>query len=403
MRRTRRVVNSNDPNIGNLGFEDRCAERVFDANHFDANHFDGPKLLDGFNAGPLRTSHFWTPGHDTCDFISTATNGQNYQHSLIPDHEGRGDSAKFGVKELSTTFSIPNDPPTPYGQFGDRFLSTPTIVSSGLENGTIHFGFNDVQRPQVEYMLGSQTEQDTTPDGYYTNINSVFDNPVSTFSNGSSSFDSFPPPNSLESGWAGLSTSEPIFSFGCKNSDFEDGGMRSMNDIMSADFMNDTYFDPRPGNPHQKHFSLFGFDQSSSQQDYEVFDFDQVDPNNGLSSQQEISTQQNTLAPNVVQQQSFNNATAPVQTPNVLNAVGLSALRKVCTHHGCTRYFARDWERTRHERSKHGIGQTLRYCHVVGCVKHHARAGARGFTRADKLTEHMWKKHADLGHVKRVA
>jgi hypothetical protein len=38
------------------------------------------------------------------------------------------------------------------------------------------------------------------------------------------------------------------------------------------------------------------------------------------------------------------------------------------------------------------------FCHVQGCPK----SNGAGYKRKDKLTEHLWKKHADLGFVKRV-
>lgn len=97
---------------------------------------------------------------------------------------------------------------------------------------------------------------------------------------------------------------------------------------------------------------------------------------------------------------SNNPSVGPVPVPAIQPAT--TAL-KPCTHPGCTRTFARDWERTRHESSIHGMGRRLHYCHVVGCFKHAATAGMRGYKRSDKLVEHLWKKHPDLGYTKRVA
>jgi hypothetical protein len=69
-----------------------------------------------------------------------------------------------------------------------------------------------------------------------------------------------------------------------------------------------------------------------------------------------------------------------------------------CSHLGCTKSFKRDYERTRHESSVHGINQGIHLCPVTGCEKGHGG----GFSRADKVKEHLWKKHADLGYTKRV-
>jgi hypothetical protein len=64
----------------------------------------------------------------------------------------------------------------------------------------------------------------------------------------------------------------------------------------------------------------------------------------------------------------------------------------------CMQTFARDPDRIRHENSKHLNlpGQFL--CPIVGCPK----SQGEGYRRKDKLTEHLWKKHAALGYVKRV-
>ncbi|KUJ12172.1 uncharacterized protein LY89DRAFT_673954 [Mollisia scopiformis] len=69
-----------------------------------------------------------------------------------------------------------------------------------------------------------------------------------------------------------------------------------------------------------------------------------------------------------------------------------------CTQSRCQASFKRDTDRIRHEASKHGVNGTLHFCQVLGCPK---SLGA-GYTRRDKLTEHMWKKHANLGFVKRA-
>ncbi|PVH81770.1 hypothetical protein DL98DRAFT_514430 [Cadophora sp. DSE1049] len=69
-----------------------------------------------------------------------------------------------------------------------------------------------------------------------------------------------------------------------------------------------------------------------------------------------------------------------------------------CTLPNCLVAFYRDTDRIRHESSVHGVNRPLYLCPIPGCIKGH---GA-GYTRRDKLTEHMWKKHAALGFVRRA-
>ncbi|KAH6702973.1 hypothetical protein BKA61DRAFT_661338 [Leptodontidium sp. MPI-SDFR-AT-0119] len=70
-----------------------------------------------------------------------------------------------------------------------------------------------------------------------------------------------------------------------------------------------------------------------------------------------------------------------------------------CTQFRCFVTFKRDADRIRrHEAAIHGINQALYLCSVLGCGKDQGR----GYTRKDKLTEHLWKKHGNLGYVKRT-
>jgi hypothetical protein len=69
-----------------------------------------------------------------------------------------------------------------------------------------------------------------------------------------------------------------------------------------------------------------------------------------------------------------------------------------CAQPGCTESFKRDSDRTRHQNTVHSARQGLHLCPVPTCPKSY---GA-GYSRADKVTEHLWKKHADLGYTKRV-
>jgi hypothetical protein len=71
-----------------------------------------------------------------------------------------------------------------------------------------------------------------------------------------------------------------------------------------------------------------------------------------------------------------------------------------CTALGCFAAFKREPDRLRHEAAVHGINQLLQLylCPVIGCSK----SQGSGYTRKDKLTEHLWKKHGNLGYAKRV-
>ena len=69
-----------------------------------------------------------------------------------------------------------------------------------------------------------------------------------------------------------------------------------------------------------------------------------------------------------------------------------------CTQLGCTRSFQRDSDRTRHQNTVHSARQGLHLCPVPGCPKSYGT----GYSRTDKVTEHLWKKHGDRGYTKRV-
>jgi hypothetical protein len=64
----------------------------------------------------------------------------------------------------------------------------------------------------------------------------------------------------------------------------------------------------------------------------------------------------------------------------------------------CPMTFKRKHERDRHAASVHGINHKVYLCHVNGCPKNRGTP----FSRQDKLTEHMWKKHRNLGYGKRA-
>jgi hypothetical protein len=95
-------------------------------------------------------------------------------------------------------------------------------------------------------------------------------------------------------------------------------------------------------------------------------------------------------------------STAPVLQPPSANAPAAATAhaRIPCSILGCLVNFNRDGDRIRHEAAVHGFNQVfqLYLCPVGGCDK----SQGVGYTRKDKLTEHMWKKHGDLGFVKKV-
>jgi hypothetical protein len=68
-----------------------------------------------------------------------------------------------------------------------------------------------------------------------------------------------------------------------------------------------------------------------------------------------------------------------------------------CTYPNCFRVFRRDADRLRHATTAHNANNVgVHLCPVVGCVK----SQGAGYSRADKVKEHLWKKHANLGYVK---
>lgn len=79
------------------------------------------------------------------------------------------------------------------------------------------------------------------------------------------------------------------------------------------------------------------------------------------------------------------------------NSTRNSTRTVACRFTGCLLLFRRDHERTRHENSVHMHVPGLYVCGVFGCRNN----TDGGYKRADKLTEHMWKAHADMGFVKR--
>jgi hypothetical protein len=69
-----------------------------------------------------------------------------------------------------------------------------------------------------------------------------------------------------------------------------------------------------------------------------------------------------------------------------------------CSNGNCTKVFRRKSDHARHIRAVHGINRVQYFCHVQGCPK--SQGQGRGYSRDDKLTEHLWKKHRNLGYSK---
>ena len=83
--------------------------------------------------------------------------------------------------------------------------------------------------------------------------------------------------------------------------------------------------------------------------------------------------------------------------PHAVAAGNSSHQRFTCT--SCLQTFKRDKDRIRHENNVHRANPTLgHYCPIQGCVKNQAQ----GYSRADKVTEHLWKVHGNLGYTKRT-
>jgi hypothetical protein len=71
--------------------------------------------------------------------------------------------------------------------------------------------------------------------------------------------------------------------------------------------------------------------------------------------------------------------------------------RTHCTQPGCTQTVSRRTDLPRHLSSVHGINQRRHLCPHATCPKSH---GA-GYSRSDKLNEHLWKSHGAQRRVRR--
>jgi hypothetical protein len=94
-------------------------------------------------------------------------------------------------------------------------------------------------------------------------------------------------------------------------------------------------------------------------------------------------------------------AAANVLDANLAANIGpiISTDRHACTWQGCNASFGRKADRDRHIATKH---RNVRHyhCRVAGCPKSRGSNTLRawkGYSRMDKLQEHMRKKHAGVG------
>jgi hypothetical protein len=83
-------------------------------------------------------------------------------------------------------------------------------------------------------------------------------------------------------------------------------------------------------------------------------------------------------------------ATSSVNAPTQVQPL----TRFQCGH--CSQSFKRDYDRGRHERSIHSSAYGRFVCPIAECP----RSQGAGYCRADKVKEHLWKKHRDLGYAK---
>ncbi|PMD18657.1 hypothetical protein NA56DRAFT_242173 [Hyaloscypha hepaticicola] len=95
------------------------------------------------------------------------------------------------------------------------------------------------------------------------------------------------------------------------------------------------------------------------------------------------------------------NAAAPYNgqasnPPYAANAVPQWPDVFLCHYPTCRQTFKRDTDRSRHEQSVHFNNPGLHLCPIAGCPKSYGK----GYSRPDKVTEHLWRKHANLGFTK---
>ena len=115
-------------------------------------------------------------------------------------------------------------------------------------------------------------------------------------------------------------------------------------------------------------------------------------PLTGLNAFTANRYQVQSLAPAPIPQLSMS---VPTHGPTPLVHNGTQGHRVRCHFPGCGKSFKRSSDLTRHVSTHYGV-TGLYLCPIVGCSKSYGR----GYSRPDKVTEHLWKKHANLGYTK---
>lgn len=120
--------------------------------------------------------------------------------------------------------------------------------------------------------------------------------------------------------------------------------------------------------------------------------------NNGFSTGQVFAAQNASLPiPQEAVNEIYHDSSTELPTAVTTSPPPLQQQRFSCSVFPCSATFTRDSGRRRHEATAHGVNQGFYVCPVLWCPK-----TRRSYSRPDKLTEHMWKAHADLGYTKRV-
>jgi hypothetical protein len=76
----------------------------------------------------------------------------------------------------------------------------------------------------------------------------------------------------------------------------------------------------------------------------------------------------------------------------------ITTLAFTCGHGNCNHAFGRKSDLVRHCKTVHGVNHVKYFCNIPGCPK--SQGHGHGYSQDDKLTEHLWKKHASLGYTK---
>ncbi|KAN0119770.1 hypothetical protein V8E51_001978, partial [Hyaloscypha variabilis] len=87
-----------------------------------------------------------------------------------------------------------------------------------------------------------------------------------------------------------------------------------------------------------------------------------------------------------------------VNHPTLSQQPTLDSQTFVCSFGDCDRSFRRKSDLARHRKTVHGVNHVKYFCQIPGYPK--AQGQFQGYSRDDKLREHLWKKHGNLGFTK---